>query len=271
MPAASTSAEAAHVESGVESSGALSAPSASGDSLGRTAASVMKPTGAVIFVLGSPGSGKDTQCSKLEDRFGCANLSPGDLLRSEVQSSSAQGKAISDMIKSGQIVPAQMTLDLLKAAMSARAGPYVINGFPKSLDNLEEYEAQCGRCAGAIVYEASEHVLTERMLERGKTSGRTDDNVEVIGRRFRTHQQQAVPVIDVLAASGALGTHPLSMRYPSATHLLPMRLPIRYPSDTHLPYPSTLPTVLPHSRMSQGSSLASMPPDPSTRSLMLLR
>ena len=54
---------------------------------------------------------------------------------------------ISDMIRSGQIVPAQVTLDLLKDEMKTQTGPFLIQGFPKTKENLEDLEAQCGRCA----------------------------------------------------------------------------------------------------------------------------
>ena len=65
-------------------------------------------------------------------------------------------------------------------------------GFPKTVDNLELFEEQCGACAAAIVLEASEEVLTARLLERGKTSQRTDDTPEAISRRYRTFQLQCV-------------------------------------------------------------------------------
>ena len=83
----------------------------------------MSPDGVVILVLGGPGSGKDTQCEKLAAKYGCAHLSAVDLLRAAVTSASPKGQMISDMIRSGQIVPAQETLNLIKEAMKVQKGP----------------------------------------------------------------------------------------------------------------------------------------------------
>ncbi|KAJ1624566.1 adenylate kinase-domain-containing protein, partial [Pavlovales sp. CCMP2436] len=96
----------------------------------------------VIFVLGGPGSGKGTQCALLAKRHGFAHFSAGDLLRDEVASGSAEGRAIREMIKEGKIVPAQTTIDLLQKAMRGRAGPYLIDGFPRSMDNAKSFEEQ---------------------------------------------------------------------------------------------------------------------------------
>merc|ERR1712070_22032 len=147
-------------------------------------AAMVKPNGPVIFVLGGPGSGKGTQCAKLVEKYGCAHFSAGDLLREEIKSNSPNGAMIQDMIARGQIVPGQVTVDLLKAAIASRAGPYLVDGFPRSMDNLELFEAQ--------------EEMEARLLKRGETSGRSDDNAEVIKRRFRTFELQSMPVVKVL-------------------------------------------------------------------------
>jgi len=164
------------------------------------------PNGALILVIGGPGAGKDTQCSMLVDRYGCEHLSAVDLLRAEVTSASQQGTMISNMIRAGQIVPAQVTLDLLKERMKSKPGPYVVQGYPKTRENLEELETQCGPCTAAIMLQASEDVLSARLLERGKTSNRTDDTPEAITRRFRTFTMQVAPLLDVLHARGVVTT-----------------------------------------------------------------
>jgi len=153
----------------------------------------------VVFVLGGPGSGKGTQCALLTRHFGYAHFSAGDLLRDEVASGSEQGLAISDMIKEGKIVPAQTTIDLLQKAMQGRKGPYLIDGFPRSMDNAKSFEAQLGVASGCLFFDVSEQTLEARLLERGKTSGRTDDNQESILKRFKTFQLQSMPVVDYLA------------------------------------------------------------------------
>ena len=68
------------------------------------------------------------------------------------------------------------------------------------MDNLQAYEAQAPKCKAVLFFEASEEAMTERLLERGKTSGRTDDNADTIKRRFATFQNQSLPVVEHLEA-----------------------------------------------------------------------
>ncbi|CAI5729467.1 hypothetical protein KXD40_003595 [Peronospora effusa] len=157
-------------------------------------------TKRILFVLGGPGAGKGTQCMKLVQKYGFVHLSAGDLLREERESGSANGEMIDRMIKEGQIVPVKITLNLLQQAM-VKSGRdlFLIDGFPRNFDNLqgwqdemaeEEYQVQ-----GVLFYDCPENVMEERLLERGKTSGRADDNTEAIHKRFRTYLDSTMPVI----------------------------------------------------------------------------
>ena len=178
----------------------------------------LKPDGAVIFVLGGPGTGKGTQCAKIVEKYGAAHFSAGDLLRAEVASGSPQGDMIATMIKAGEIVPAQVTIDLLKAAIKSRKGPYLIDGFPRSLDNLEAFDKQVvGSCALTLFYDLSTEVMEQRLIERGKTSGRADDNIETIKKRFNTFQTQSVPVVRAAGHAPSTAPNPTQAR-PSPAH-----------------------------------------------------
>jgi len=162
------------------------------------------PMNKVVFVLGHPGSGKGTQCAKLVDKYGCLHLSTGDLLRAEVAACSEQGVAIAETIKEGKIVTAQTNINLLKAAMAKAdpATPILIDGFPQSRDNLAIFEEQVGACALCLFLDGADHqeTLEARLLERGKTSGRTDDNIDSIRKRFATFETRDTRVIDELNA-----------------------------------------------------------------------
>jgi len=206
LDAAATEREAAAPEPVLNENGYLAADVAAVSPADMPAAGTdeMMPPVQVVFVLGNPGSGKSTQCELLAQQYGCQHLSAGDLLRQEVQKESSLGTRISNMIRAGQIVPAQVTLDLLKSAMRASQGPYLIDGFPRSIDSLETFERQCGTSTATIVFELAEDVLTNRLLERGKTSGRTDDNATLIQRRVQTFQMQSLPVVDALTEQGTV-------------------------------------------------------------------
>ncbi|KAG2521288.1 hypothetical protein BBO99_00000717 [Phytophthora kernoviae] len=157
-------------------------------------------TKKILFVLGGPGAGKGTQCSKLVEKFGFVHLSAGDLLREERQSGSANGELIDRMIKEGQIVPVKITLSLLQQAMN-RSGRdlFLIDGFPRNFDNLQGWQEEMAedefQVQGVLFYDCPESVMEERLMERGKTSGRTDDNAEAIRKRFRTYLDSTMPVI----------------------------------------------------------------------------
>lgn len=94
-------------------------------------------------MLGGPGSGKGTQCSKIVEVFGYIHLSAGDLLREERQSGSELAEMINTNIKEGKIVPAEVTVGLLRTAMEkSGATKFLIDGFPRDADNLSCWQEQ---------------------------------------------------------------------------------------------------------------------------------
>uniref|UniRef100_A0A7S4B7Z8 UMP-CMP kinase n=1 Tax=Chrysotila carterae TaxID=13221 RepID=A0A7S4B7Z8_CHRCT len=169
-----------------------------------TPAPANKP--AVIFVLGGPGAGKGTQCVKIVEAFGYVHLSAGDLLRAERKSGSAQAELIESYITEGKIVPVEITVNLLLAAIKKDGGKrFLVDGFPRNTNNLSGWQQTVGTAlnvAGVLMYEVSESVLEARLLERGKTSGRSDDNMESIKKRFLTFQNDTMPVVEYFRHQG---------------------------------------------------------------------
>ena len=165
---------------------------------GGAKASIRTP---VVFVLGGPGAGKGTQCDQLCAAYPeCRYFAAGDLLRNEVVAGSTRGKEIAQLMKEGKLVPARMTIALLtdaiaKAEAAGAKGPFLADGFPRAMDQLTAWDAGAPACAAVLLFEASEEAMTTRLLERGKTSGRTDDNPDSIKRRFATYTEQALPVV----------------------------------------------------------------------------
>ena len=100
-------------------------------------------------------------------------------------------------MKNGQLVPISVTLTLLKNAMiSSGAKDFLIDGFPRALDQAHEFEASIKPCEYVLFLECSEQEMEKRLLHRGQTSGRSDDNAETIRKRFHTFVTQSLPVID---------------------------------------------------------------------------
>ncbi|KAF7674146.1 ump-cmp kinase [Alternaria burnsii] len=157
----------------------------------------------VLFVLGGPGAGKGTQCTKLVSDYGFKHLSAGDLLREEQDRAGSEfGEMIKTYIKEGTIVPMEVTVQLLENAMksSIESGEnhgklFLIDGFPRKLDQAHAFERSVCPSKFTIFFDCSEAVMEKRLLHRGETSGRADDNPESIRKRFRTFVETSMPVV----------------------------------------------------------------------------
>lgn len=169
-----------------------------------------------MFVLGGPGSGKGTQCARLSEKFHFHHISVGDILREEVAKGSALGHELDAIMKEGKIVGAELTLRLLRQALEFRLQPssiqsvqvdpengtkqlfrgFLIDGFPRELGQAVEFETKLTQCKFVLYFNCSERVMRERLLKRGETSGRADDNAETILKRFHTFSQQSMPLVE---------------------------------------------------------------------------
>eukprot|EP00891_Asterochloris_glomerata_P004607 jgi/Astpho2/4607/Aster-00180 len=157
----------------------------------------------IIFVLGGPGSGKGTQCERIAAKYSCKHLSAGDLLREEVKSGSEKGKELAAIMKEGKLVPQAVTIELLRKAMiKSSANNFLIDGFPRALDQAESFEKEVKPCQLVLFFDCPEETMKQRLTSRGKTSGRADDNEETIIKRFKTFQEESLPVVERYEAEG---------------------------------------------------------------------
>lgn len=158
----------------------------------------------IIWVLGGPGSGKGTQCVKIVEKFGYTHISSGDLLRAEVASGSDLGKSCEAIMKSGSLVPTGVIMDLMKKAILeavATSKGYLIDGLPRELGQAKIFEEEISTCALVLNFEVSDETLKARLLERGKGSGRVDDqNMDTILARIETFHNISEPVIKQYAS-----------------------------------------------------------------------
>eukprot|EP01036_Dinobryon_divergens_P038551 gene38551-50629_t len=175
----------------------------------------------VIFVLGGPGAGKGTQCEKLSLDLGMTHLSAGELLRAERLSGSANGQLIETYLKEGKIVPVKITLDCLQRAMETGGSHrFLIDGFPRNWDNVEGWMAHMNNVCdveSVVFIDCPEVELERRLLQRGKTSGRSDDNLESARKRFQTFTTETLPVVLHFEKQGKLlrisGAQPIEVVY----------------------------------------------------------
>jgi len=162
----------------------------------------------VVFILGGPGAGKGTICSRIVEDYHWVHLSAGDLLRAERQNpESKNGQLIEHYIKEGKIVPVEITVNLIKKAMFQHVKHgntvFLVDGFPRNLDNKDGWEKVMGddvSLESVLFFDCPEATLTARCLNRGQ--GRADDNLEAIKKRFVTYQNESRPIIDHYAKEG---------------------------------------------------------------------
>ncbi|TIA88100.1 hypothetical protein E3P81_03659 [Wallemia ichthyophaga] len=156
----------------------------------------------VIFVLGGPGAGKGTQCGRLVEDYSFCHLSAGDLLRAEqAREGSEAGELIKSFIREGRIVPSYVTLNLLKNAMDdaithRNITRFLIDGFPRQMDQALSFDEHICNSRFVLYLNCPESTMEERLLKRSQTSGRDDDNVESIRKRFATFINTSMPVIE---------------------------------------------------------------------------
>ncbi|EEP82921.1 uridylate kinase [Uncinocarpus reesii 1704] len=176
---------------------------------------------SVVFVLGGPGSGKGTQSANLVRDYGFSHLSAGDLLRAEQnREGSKYGELIRHYIREGLIVPMEITVALLSNAMAdileerraqntLRAGVpsrFLIDGFPRKMDQAVFFEETVVPSVATLFLSCPEEVMLNRLLKRGETSGRADDNIESIHKRFRVFIDQSMPVVEHYEKEGKVMT-----------------------------------------------------------------
>ncbi|KAJ9645283.1 bifunctional uridylate/adenylate kinase [Coniosporium tulheliwenetii] len=150
-----------------------------------------------------------TQCAKLVRDYGFKHLSAGDLLREEQDRPGSEfGELIKSYIKEGQIVPMEVTVQLLENAMRAAIDKegkhmFLIDGaLPRKMDQALKFEEAVCKSKFTLFFDCPEEVMQERLLNRGKTSGRSDDNAESIKKRFKTFEETSMPVVDYFAKEG---------------------------------------------------------------------
>jgi len=168
----------------------------------------------VIFVLGGPGAGKGTQCKNMVGHYNFVHLSVGDLLRAERAKSppSENAELIESFLKEGKLVPVSISLALVRQAMEKEksGSVFLIDGFPRNDENLDGWQDNMNEIvdvAAVLVYDCPIHELQRRILERGETSGRSDDNLESAKKRFATFEKETMPVVKRLEEGGVRSVH----------------------------------------------------------------
>jgi adenylate kinase len=154
-----------------------------------------------IVIFGAPGSGKGTQSENLINHYGLQHISTGDLLRSHIAEGSELGKLADSYISRGQLIPDDLMLSILDAhldKLGTDVEGVIFDGFPRTIPQAEALEKilqKRGTGVHAVVgLEVPEDQLMERMIKRGATSGRSDDNPATIAKRLEVYHSQTSPL-----------------------------------------------------------------------------
>jgi adenylate kinase len=156
-----------------------------------------------VILFGPPGSGKGTQSDKLVAKYDLVHLSTGNLLREEISHQTPLGMAAKSFIDKGQLVPDEVVIGMVDSYFEKHkeAKGFLFDGFPRTvtqaiaLDKLLNLKKTS--IAAVLALQVTEEELVKRLLNRGKTSGRSDDtNEEVIKKRFAVYQNETTPVAD---------------------------------------------------------------------------
>lgn len=153
-----------------------------------------------IILCGAPGSGKGTQSDFIVQKYGLDHLSTGDVLRAEIKSGSELGKEIESLIAQGQLVPDHKMIHLIDHYLETRSENckgIVFDGFPRTVEQAEALTLLLERRhmkAVMIDLFVEEDEVIKRLLERGRTSGRADDNFETIKQRLKIYHDVTKPV-----------------------------------------------------------------------------
>ncbi|MDH6341194.1 adenylate kinase [Parabacteroides sp. PFB2-12] len=161
-----------------------------------------------VVIFGAPGSGKGTQSEKIISEFGLDHISTGDVLRAEIKKGTELGKIADSYISKGQLVPDELIVDILAKVLDEKKNEkgVIFDGFPRTIPQAEALKKMLNErgtdVSVMLNLQVKESELIERLLKRGQSSGRSDDNLETIQSRLQVYHNQTAPLADYYIKEG---------------------------------------------------------------------
>ncbi len=156
-----------------------------------------------LILFGPPGSGKGTQSERLIAKYGLKHLSTGDLLRNEIAGQTPLGMAVKNLMAEGKLVPDEIVIEMIDIALenNPHVNGFLFDGFPRTTaqaEALDKLLAQKGtEIAVVLALQVSQEELIKRLLNRGRTSDRSDDvNEDIIAARITEYEKKTAAVAD---------------------------------------------------------------------------
>ncbi len=156
-----------------------------------------------IILFGPPGSGKGTQANFLKEKYNLVHISTGDVFRYNIKNATELGTMAKSYIDKGQLVPDEITIDMLSNELdkNSDANGFIFDGFPRTEAQAEALghlmDDKDSQIDAMVALEVDDEILVERLLERGKTSGRADDADEsIIRNRIKVYYDETAILKD---------------------------------------------------------------------------
>ena len=160
-----------------------------------------------IVLFGKPGAGKGTQAEFLKDKYNLVHLSTGDIFRFNIKNDTELGRLAKTFMDKGDLVPDEVTIKILQSEVdkNPQAAGFLFDGFPRTIAQAEALdkflEGKNQEITATVALEANDEILVQRLLERGKTSGRPDDqDEEKIRNRYHEYNEKTAPLMDYYKA-----------------------------------------------------------------------
>jgi adenylate kinase len=168
------------------------------------------PAAARLLIIGPQGSGKGTQGERIAAAFGIPAISTGDLFRAAIAAESELGSQVKSVIEAGDLVSDELTFAVVRERLEESGGGFLLDGFPRNLtqvDLLEEYLAERDEPLTSVIELAvPREISIERLTERAREQGRTDDTEEGIANRLAIYEAETAPILDVYRDRGLVDT-----------------------------------------------------------------
>lgn len=162
-----------------------------------------------IVLFGKPGAGKGTQAEFLKEKYNLVHISTGDVFRYNLKNDTELGKQAKAFMDRGDLVPDELTIKMLQDEVekNSQATGFLFDGFPRTIAQAEALdrflESKGWNVTATVALEANDEILIQRLLERGKTSGRADDQDESkIRNRYEEYNEKTAPLIDYYTQKG---------------------------------------------------------------------
>lgn len=162
-----------------------------------------------LVIFGAPGCGKGTQSERLIDRYGFYHISTGEVLRDLIARGTELGKIADSYISKGNLIPDDLIIKILAELLDSpevQGKNIIFDGFPRTVNQARELEtllAKRGRRVDAVIgLEVGDDILIERLINRGRESGRSDDNPDTIKKRIEVYHTQTQPLRDFYLNNG---------------------------------------------------------------------